>query len=429
LSAFLHTNRRKLLASALALALLATLQGLGMTWSAFSGAAGNTASNVVAGSVALTDNDSGSAMFTMSGMVPNDTDTSCIKVTSTGTLPSLVKLYGTVSGTGLASYLTMTVTRGTAPNGFDDCTGFTPDSANAYGLGAGVLYSGNMSSYPADWSAGIADPHTASVNEAWTTSEVHTYKVQVTLQNNAAAASKTAGLTLTWEARNTTLYSQVVMSDDPVSYWKLDEAAGTSAADSAGAVTGTYVNNPTLGQQGVKDGANGVYFDGVSARVNYGDNYAFTGTTAFSAELWVKPTTPNATYRRLLSKKFTGGSLGGWELYMTSTGDATPGKVIFGREDTVDMSRADSVTALPIGVWSHVLATYGGNYMKMYLNGTLTETRASTRVIPSTAGTVLMAAASSTNTNRLVGSLDEIAIYNRALTAQEAADHYNAGKR
>ena len=266
MSAFLHTNRRKLLASALALALLATLQGLRMTWSAFSGAAGNTASNVVAGSVALTDNDSGSAMFTMSGMVPNDTDTSCIKVTSTGTLPSLVKLYGTVSGTGLASYLTMTVTRGTAPNGFDDCTGFTPDSANAYGLGAGVLYSGNMSSYPADWSAGIADPHTASVNEAWTTSEVHTYKVQVTLQNNAAAASKTAGLTLTWEARNTTLYSQVVMSDDPVSYWKLDEAAGTSAADSAGAVTGTYVNNPTLGQQGVKDGANGVYFDGVSAR-------------------------------------------------------------------------------------------------------------------------------------------------------------------
>ena len=205
MSAFLHTNRRKLLASALALALLATLQGLGMTWSAFSGAAGNTASNVVAGSVALTDNDSGSAMFTMSGMVPNDTDTSCIKVTSTGTLPSLVKLYGTVSGTGLASYLTMTVTRGTAPNGFDDCTGFTPDSANAYGLGAGVLYSGNMSSYPADWSAGIADPHTASVNEAWTTSEVHTYKVQVTLQNNAAAASKSAGLTLTWEARNTTL--------------------------------------------------------------------------------------------------------------------------------------------------------------------------------------------------------------------------------
>jgi hypothetical protein len=40
-----------------------------------------------------------------------------------------------------------------------------------------------------------------------------------------------------------------------------------------------------------------------------------------------------------------------------------------------------------------------------------------------------MAAASSTNSNRLVGSLDEIAIYNRALTAQEAADHYNAGKR
>ena len=40
-----------------------------------------------------------------------------------------------------------------------------------------------------------------------------------------------------------------------------------------------------------------------------------------------------------------------------------------------------------------------------------------------------MAAASSTNSNRLVGSLDEIVIYNSALTAQEAIDHYNVSGR
>ena len=58
-----------------------------------------------------------------------------------------------MSGTGPASYLTMTVTRGTAPNGFDDCTGFTADSGQRLGLGAGALYSGNCSSLRRNWGA------------------------------------------------------------------------------------------------------------------------------------------------------------------------------------------------------------------------------------------------------------------------------------
>jgi hypothetical protein len=182
--------------------------------------------------VAISDNDTGTAMLTVTGLKPGDTDTGCVQVTSTGTLPSLVKLYGTTTGSGLDAYLNL-VTRGSGAAGFDDCTGFTPDSANWNGLGAGVVYNGTLQGFPDSYAAGVADPR-SSIPEAWTTGETHTYRFALTLADTDAAQGLGYTQTFTWEARNTTLYSQVVLSDQPASYWKLDEAAGTSAADSAG---------------------------------------------------------------------------------------------------------------------------------------------------------------------------------------------------
>ena len=43
-------------------------------------------------------------------------------------------------------------------------------------------------------------------------------------------------------------YSASVLADSPLSYWRLGEASGTTAADSSGANrTGSYLNTPTLG--------------------------------------------------------------------------------------------------------------------------------------------------------------------------------------
>jgi hypothetical protein len=424
----LREHRLKLVVSLLALLMLGSGLKVGATWSAFSATTDDT-STVAGGTVALSDNDAGSAMFSVSGMQPGDTSSRCVQVTSTGTLPSLVKLYGSVTGTGLGTYLTLTLTRGTVSSGsFSSCTGFSADSADLIGSGAGVLYTGTLAAFPTTYAGGVTDYTRPSVPEAWTANEVHAYRLTVTLQNNAAAAGKTAGATFTWEARNTTLYSQVVVSDNPSSYWKLDEAAGTSAADSAGAVTGTYVNGVAINQtSGVKDANTAVNFDGVDDRVNFGDNYNFAGTSSFSAEVWIRPTAATASYKRVLSKKFTGGSLGGWELYMASTAEPVPNIITFGREDTTATSRADTVTALQPGTWYHILATYDGNNMRMYLNGVLTETRASTRVIPSTAGQNLQLGTSSNNANRIDASIDEVAIYPVALSAQQAAEHYAAG--
>jgi hypothetical protein len=141
-------------------------------------------------------------MLALTSAMPNDTDTSCIKVTYSGTVAAGVRLYGTVAG-ALAPYLTLKVTRGTdsAP-AWDSCTNFTADATDYAGLGAGVLFDGNLSDFPAGFATGLADPASATAAESWTSSEAHSYKFQVTLQNNVAAQGLSGSASFTWEARN-----------------------------------------------------------------------------------------------------------------------------------------------------------------------------------------------------------------------------------
>ncbi len=51
--------------------------------------------------------------MSMSGGVPGNTTSACIKVTFDGSLASTVRLYGATTGSGLDQYLDLKVTRGT----------------------------------------------------------------------------------------------------------------------------------------------------------------------------------------------------------------------------------------------------------------------------------------------------------------------------
>jgi len=186
----------------LILALLGVIVGVG-TWSAFSATTQNSGNSFATGTVVLTDDDAGAAMLTLANAKPGDSDTSCIIVTYTGTLPANVRLYGTTGGTGLDQYLDLVVTRGTkAPGGFDSCAGFSADATNYIGSGAGVIYSGTLQGWADSYAAGLVDP-TPGSPEVWTNPESHTYKFVVTVQDNNSAQGLTATQTFTWEARNT----------------------------------------------------------------------------------------------------------------------------------------------------------------------------------------------------------------------------------
>ena len=194
------TIRRKLALSLALVAVLALAAGLG-TWSAFSSTTTNSGNSFQAGSVSIGDDDAGGAMLSLANATPGDSDSGCIVVTYTGSLASTVRLYGQTGGSGLDAYLTLKVTRGSIPApSFKSCTGFTADSTDYIGSGAGVVYNGTLQGFPDTYAAGLADPPGAPAS--WAQNEAHAYKFEVTVQNNSAAAGKTATQDFVWEAQS-----------------------------------------------------------------------------------------------------------------------------------------------------------------------------------------------------------------------------------
>ncbi|NNF09059.1 MAG: hypothetical protein HKN74_02130 [Acidimicrobiia bacterium] len=160
--------------------------------SAFSDTTDNQTNQFSAGSVTLVDDDSGSALFTVTDMAPTDSVTECITVTYQGSLDTTVVLYGALSGgDGLDDYLDLTVERGSGGS-FGDCSGFTSSE---------LVYSGTLD--------GFTGTHTDFATGAGTWAPTGgapdddmTYRFVVTLQDDNAAQGLTTTASFTWEAQN-----------------------------------------------------------------------------------------------------------------------------------------------------------------------------------------------------------------------------------
>nr|WHW29315.1 hypothetical protein [uncultured bacterium] len=155
---------------------------------AFSDTTANTGNTFASGSVIITDDDTGSAMFTASGMTPGTPVVNCITVTYSGSLvPADIRLYGTTSG-ALAPYLDTTIEVGTGGS-FNSCAGFS--GANIY---TGLL--SDFSTTHFDWTSGLAT-FTAAANPT-----SRTFRITADVRNDPAAQSQSATAVFTFEARD-----------------------------------------------------------------------------------------------------------------------------------------------------------------------------------------------------------------------------------
>lgn len=171
---------------------------MGTTRAAFSDTTENSANTFASGSVTITDDDGGFALFDAAGMAPGDSFENCIEVTYTGDLDSEVRLYGTAGASSdLNGAITITVERGsggsfvgTEPNqGTASCTGFTGSQ----------IFTGTLTSF-------LASSNYATGIDSWQTpigsSAVFRFFVEFdTIDDNLQGG--TSDVIFTWEARNT----------------------------------------------------------------------------------------------------------------------------------------------------------------------------------------------------------------------------------
>jgi len=86
---------------------------------------------------------------------------------------------------------------------------------------------------------------------------------------------------------------------------------------------------------------------------------------------------------------------------------------------------AYSVPQFAFGVWYHVVGTYDRQHVKIYINGKLRGSAARTEAIQSTGTNTVVGF---WNNEYFQGFIDEVRIYNRALSAEEIKNLYFAGK-
>ena len=190
------TTIRKITLTVLIAGLVAGVAAFG-AFSAFSATTSNTGNSFASGTVAIADNDGGSAaLYTTVGAAPGVPTVSCIGVTYTGSLASQVKLYASAGITGGAG-ITLTVERGTMTTGtFPGCGDFAPTS---------TAYTGSLGAFPTDYTGGVDGKAAAA---AWATNDVVAYRFTVTAADDGTANAHTTATssgthTFTWEARNT----------------------------------------------------------------------------------------------------------------------------------------------------------------------------------------------------------------------------------
>ncbi len=216
-----------------------------------------------------------------------------------------------------------------------------------------------------------------------------------------------------------------------IDYWRLGETSGTSLADSVGTSTATARNGVILGSAGnlTLDPNTAASFDGTND--NAAASVNLSGTSKVTIEFWMKWTT--FANNDDLAFEFTANntnSNGAFVINPNSTTSSSRFEVAIGRNG----SRNNAYFTRPsAGVWHHyaiVLNTTAtaSQQILAYVDG------AAVSITKGSSGTGAGNFANSTlnfmsrNGSSLfgAGTLDEVAIYNQALTATQIAQHYAA---
>ena len=193
-----------------------------------------------------------------------------------------------------------------------------------------------------------------------------------------------------------------------VGYWKLDENSGTIVADSSGnGNTGTLIGGAAWLSGYTNSDVN---FDGADDMVTVADNAAFD-PSIITVSAWVNPTSVTATQQIITH----GNDLAGWYLEVASSTARL-------RFITTSIHESSSAT-LSVNNWQHVVVVHDGNNDYFYINGLLMQTVADTSAITNYDANLIIGQWSS-GSYFWRGGIDEVRVYNRALSAGDVNQLY-----
>ena len=231
-----------------------------------------------------------------------------------------------------------------------------------------------------------------------------------------AVARDAASNTKTSAAVSVTINPPPPPSSGLVAAYGFNEGSGSAVADASGSGNAGSISGATW-TTGKFGGA--LSFNGTNNRVNVPDANSLD-LNAFTISAWVKPAATQTGWRTLVLKEKPAALA--YALYANGVSPAAPALYV---ENPSEVGTGNGPSALPAGQWTYVTGTYDGSVLRLYVDGVLKASKNTVGTVTASTGALRIGGNSIWN-EWFNGALDEIRIYNRALSTTEIANDRTA---
>jgi hypothetical protein len=183
---------------------------------------------------------------------------------------------------------------------------------------------------------------------------------------------------------------------------------------------GTLINGPTFNS----DGGGSIVFDGTNDYVVVPESSSVditTNTITFGG--WCYPTISNA-YQHIIVKNVGEQPNRQYGMWLSQNGTS---QIYRSLKGVVSQGNVNLSTPWAVNAWNHVMIVYNGSTIKIYLNGVEVSSENASGNITHTNSNVNIGGEPNQN-YFFNGRIASSQIYNRALSAQEVLQNYNATK-
>ncbi|MGD8701426.1 MAG: putative Ig domain-containing protein [Desulfosarcina sp.] len=197
----------------------------------------------------------------------------------------------------------------------------------------------------------------------------------------------------------------------PVSRWDFDEGIGMTAGDGVGGNDGTLAGDTAWSTDTPDGSGSSLTFDGSGDYVRVGDHTSLHLTGQLTLMAWVKETAVGR-YAKVISRRT------GYHFYFLGVDRGHP---YAGIGDDINYTVTGKSLLMSLNRWNHLAVVYDDAIDRMFLHFDGTERMTTVnQTLPVMVGVDLSIGADSEGTqNFFIGDLDDVAVYDRALTDAE----------